>query len=230
MKMSIKDLFVVPVLIAGLGVIPAGSVTAQTFTTLYSFTGGNDGANPFAGLILSGNSLYGTAGDGGSGHAGTVFGINTNGSNFTILCTFTNNINGWNPWDGLILAGNTLYGTTAGDIYGAMPGTIFEVSTDGTGFTNLYTFTRTSGVSPAINSDGACPYAGLVLSGNTLYGTARNGGGYGAGTVFALNTNGTAFAILHTFSYTDGYGPIATMNRMVLTALKAETSPVMERS
>ena len=37
------------------------------------------------------------------------------------------------------------------------------------------------------NSDGANPYAGLILSGNTLYGTTANGGGSGNGTVFSLS-------------------------------------------
>ena len=45
----------------------------------------------------------------------------------------------------------------------AANGTVFAVNTDGTGFTNLYSFTD--------GSDGANPNAGLILSGNTLYGT-----------------------------------------------------------
>ena len=53
-------------------------------------------------------------------------------------------------------------------------GTVFAVNTDGTGFTNLHSFTAASGSLVSItNSDGASPYAGLILSGNTLYGTAR---------------------------------------------------------
>ena len=65
MKTRSKHLFILPALLAGLGLIPAGRVTAQTFTNLYSFTatGGaysnSDGAYPSAGLILSGNTLYG---------------------------------------------------------------------------------------------------------------------------------------------------------------------------
>jgi hypothetical protein len=46
-KASIKKLFLLPALIAGLVLLPAGRVTAQTFTNLYSFTNGSDGANPF---------------------------------------------------------------------------------------------------------------------------------------------------------------------------------------
>jgi hypothetical protein len=73
MKTYIKNLFtrlggascvawVLPALIAGFGLIPAGRVTAQTFTTLHSFLGyPSDGAYPDAALILSGNTLLGMA-------------------------------------------------------------------------------------------------------------------------------------------------------------------------
>src|SRR5260221_730049 len=81
-KMKTKNLLLLLALIAGLGLIPVGRVTAQTFTTLYSFTAtsgpfdtNSDGANPVAGLILSDNTLYGTATDGGSSGYGTVFSL-----------------------------------------------------------------------------------------------------------------------------------------------------------
>ena len=53
------------------------------------------------------------------------------------------------------------------------------------------------------NSDGAIPEAGLILSGNTLYGTTYWGGTNGNGTVFAVNTNGTGFTTLYSFTATD---------------------------
>ena len=56
------------------------------------------------------------------------------------------------------------------------------------------------------NSDGAYPHAGLILSGNTLYGTAYGGGSSGNGTVFAVNTDGTGFTNLYSFTG----GPTAT--------------------
>ena len=37
------------------------------------------------------------------------------------------------------------------------------------------------------NSDGALPYAGLLLSDNALYGTASQGGSFGNGTVFSIS-------------------------------------------
>ena len=41
----------------------------------------------------------------------------------------------------------------------------------------------------------------LILSGNTLYGTASSGGSSGDGTVFAVNTDGTGFTTLHSFTW-----------------------------
>jgi uncharacterized repeat protein (TIGR03803 family) len=55
-----------------------------------------------------------------------------------------------------------------------------------------------------VNADGAYPYAGLALSGNTLYGVTYEGGGFGDGTVYAVNTDGTGFATLHDFSGAGG--------------------------
>jgi uncharacterized repeat protein (TIGR03803 family) len=204
MKTHINNLFLLPTLIAGLGLMLATSAPAQTFTTLHSFTGGRDELNPAAGLVFSGNMLYGTTSPGyfvlGSG---TVFAVNTDGTGFTNLHTFTavssfplyTNSDGAWPQAGLILSGNTLYGTasvggTSGD------GTVFKVNTDGMGFTNLYSFTG--------GSDGASPKAGLILSGNTLYGTAYRGGTNNNGTVFAVNAHGLGFTNLHTFTALSG--------------------------
>ena len=197
MKTYIKNLFLLPAVIAGLGLIPAGRVTAQTFTNLHSFTYyGSDGATPDAGLILSGNTLYGTTSGGGDWYGGTVFKINTDGTGLATLYSFTYGNDGGYPYAGLILSGNTLYGTTV-EGGSSSKGTVFAVNTNGTGFTNLYSFTG--------GSDGALPYAGLILSSNTLYGTAFGGSSSGYGTVFAVNTNGTGFTNLHSFTALANY-------------------------
>ena len=73
--MKIKNPILMAALFVGLGLIPAGRMTAQTFTTLYDFTLFStypDAAIPVAGLILSDNTLYGTAQSGGNSGAGTV--------------------------------------------------------------------------------------------------------------------------------------------------------------
>src|SRR5882672_5093051 len=136
-------LFLLPALIAGLGLMPANRVTAQTFTVLHAFTSASgpnatnsDGANPSGGLILSGGTLYGTTVYGGSSGWGTVFAVRTNGSGFTTPHNFTGGSDGANPSAGLILSNNTLYGTASGG--GSLgAGTVFAVNTIGTGFTNL---------------------------------------------------------------------------------------------
>jgi uncharacterized repeat protein (TIGR03803 family) len=198
------------------------SITADGtgFNALYDFTTPNetnsDGASPYAGLVLSGNALFGVTQNGGTSGLGVVFRINTDGTGFATLHSFTAG-DGTGPFSELVLSGNTLYGTAGGGGRWGN-GTIYTLSTDGTGFTNFYSFTATSGYYPA-NADGASPNA-LVLSGATLYGTAAGGGARSSGTVFALNTDGTGFRLLHTFTArgltlpgqpwplnSDGFGP-----------------------
>jgi uncharacterized repeat protein (TIGR03803 family) len=195
------------------GTIFKGTTNGTGFETLYNFTGGSDGANPVAGLIISGNTLYGTASNGGISGRGTVFAFNINTMVFTNLHNFTGGSEGGAPAAGLILSGNALFGTTTEGGLGNN-GTIFQVNTNGTNFATLHNFTATN--SAGTNSDGALPYAGLVSSGNILYGTASAGGSGGNGTVFQVNTNGTGFTTLHTFTaldanYTnsDGANPMA---------------------
>ena len=69
-------------------------------TTVYSFTGGNDGAYPEAGLVQgSDGNFYGTTTSGGTNNAGTVFKISPNGA-LTTLYSFTGGNDGANPMPG----------------------------------------------------------------------------------------------------------------------------------
>jgi uncharacterized repeat protein (TIGR03803 family) len=204
MKICPENLFLLPALTIGFSLVLAGRVTAQSITNLHSFTGSSDGDLPQAGLILSGNTLYGTALGGGNFGYGTVFAVNTDGTSFTNLYCFTatdqiyyTNSDGAFPIAELTLSSNTLYGTVP-DGGRSGDGTVFKVNTDGTDFTNLHSFTATSG--PVTNSDGAWPRSRLILSGNTLYGTAPVGGSSGNGTVFKVNTDGTGFATIYSFT------------------------------
>lgn len=212
-------------------VVTAAHLPAQTFTVLHSFAASSgtnpegqvinrDGAYPLSPLVLSGNTLYGTAVNGGHGGTGTVFGVNTDGTGFTNLYNFTTplgtqgiggfgvNTYGAYPDAGLLLSGNTLYGT-AHEGGAAGGGTVFAINTDGSGLKDVYHFPGTSGTSGnygiGANTTGAVPTAGLLLSSNTLYGTAQYGGIYGDGAVFAVNTDGSGFTNLHNFATI--YGP-----------------------
>lgn len=214
--------WIYPLVTAGLGVVSMEPARGQVFTTLYTFTArinytNGDGALPTAGVVSSGGMLYGTAQYGGTNDGGTVFALGSSGSGFADLYDFTamsgagsSNNDGTLPYANLITVSGTLYGTAQ---YGgtAGKGSVFRVNTDGTGFTNLHNFTATAGLANS-NSDGATPFAGLVLLSNTLYGTASSGGTTGKGVVFAMNTDGTGFTNLHSFVGTsDGEFPIASL-------------------
>jgi uncharacterized repeat protein (TIGR03803 family) len=170
--------------------------TNGVLTTLYTFGGTNDGANPQAAVVQgSDGSLYGTTEHGGTTNYnvqmirsgfGTVFKITTNGV-LTTLYTFGGTNDGANPVASLVQGNDgNLYGTTSGG-GSSGNGTVFAINTNGAGFTTLYSFsagiTNGSGV---YNNDGANPQAGLILVGNTLYGTTSTGGTWGDGTVFSL--------------------------------------------
>ncbi|HUJ42276.1 MAG TPA: choice-of-anchor tandem repeat GloVer-containing protein, partial [Opitutaceae bacterium] len=106
---------------------------------------------------------------------------------FTVIHDFAGGANdGANPQGDLIVSGSTCYGMTCAGGSGNM-GTIFKVSTDGTGFALLHSFAGGAG-------DGASPYGSLTLSGTTLYGMTYAGGSSGLGTVFRINMDGTGFA------------------------------------
>jgi uncharacterized repeat protein (TIGR03803 family) len=192
----------------GFGYVNYGTVFAvQTdgtgYTNLHNFSWG-DGAYPESGLVLSGNTLYGTTFEGGPWTNGTLFAINTDATGFTNLHFFFYThppTNGHSPQGGVILSGNTLYGTaqSGGDWDG---GVIYAINTNGTGYTNIHSFKYYPGNGPT-NEDGSSPECDLILSGNTLYGTAYWGGTFGAGSVFKVNVDGTGVTNLHSFQWTD---------------------------
>jgi uncharacterized repeat protein (TIGR03803 family) len=180
------------------------------FTVLHSFTGSAaDGDSPYGSLVLDGSgNLYGTTFNGGGADVGTVFTVKSDGTGFAVLHSFSwSSTDGRNPQASLVLDGaGNLYGTTT---YGGVSdaGTVFMVKTDGTGFTVLHSFTGSA-------ADGDSPYGSLVLDGaGNLYGTTTYGGVSDAGTVFTVKTNGTGFALLHSFAggATDGRSPQASL-------------------
>lgn len=206
---------------AGAGTVFKLKTDGTAFATLHSFTASNfnalgvltnsDGLNPSGALILSGNTLYGTAGSGGQSGAGTLFKLNTDGTNFVALRSFTagqtnsagvlTNKDGMNPTGGLAISANTLYGTTiAGGTMGF--GTVFKINADGKDFSTLHSFSsgRTNDLGFLVNLDGINPVGALVLSGNTLYGAASGGGRWGVGTIYKVNTDGTAFTTIRHFT------------------------------
>jgi uncharacterized repeat protein (TIGR03803 family) len=95
----------------GVGSLFCVDTGGHSFTNLYNFTGGNDGGYPQASLVSSGNKLYGSTSYGGSDEGGTVFAINTDGSQLTNLYNFTGSSDGSEPIGPLIYTNNIFYGT-----------------------------------------------------------------------------------------------------------------------
>jgi len=160
----------------------------------------SDGGFPMS-LLLAGTTLYGSTSLGGDSGNGTIFKLNTDGTGFTTLHSFSaygwnfdmthaTNSDGFSPHGGLALSSNggTLYGAA---YYGGTSGygTIFSLKTDGTGFKTLHNFIAGAANSSGafINHDGGNPLGDLAVVGNTLYGTANIGGGFGNGTVFSIS-------------------------------------------
>jgi uncharacterized repeat protein (TIGR03803 family) len=171
-------------------------------TVLYSFTGGNDGAYPFAGLVRDeGGNLYGTTSAGGdlscpssaNPGCGVVYKLDPRGKE-SVLYSFSGGTDGNIPAGGVLWRAGNLYGTTSaggdsGGCGGLGCGVIFKVDRNGKEKV-LYTFTG--------SADGGSPLAGLISnSAGDLFGTTAYFGdlastnpncspGFGCGVVFKL--------------------------------------------
>jgi uncharacterized repeat protein (TIGR03803 family) len=189
-----------------------------TETVLHTFSGGTDGANPYAGLIRdAAGNLYGTTSFGGntssscpygSTGCGVVFKLDPTGQHYRVLYPFSGGADGSAPEAGFVrdAAGN-LYGTTGNGgsscsvcIYGC--GVVFKLVAAGNE-TVLSTFSG--------GADGSGPGPNRLIrdpSGN-LYGTTSSGGNTssscpvgiygGCGVVFKLDPSGKE-TVLYTFS------------------------------
>ncbi|HUY94174.1 MAG TPA: choice-of-anchor tandem repeat GloVer-containing protein [Terracidiphilus sp.] len=182
-----------------------GTYTEQVL--LYSFTGGDDGADPIGGVVMdrSGN-LFGAA-QGAANQDGVVWElVNNNGTYaFKVLHAFGGS-DGEDPQASLAMdASGNLFGTTAGGGSQGL-GTVFEVENEvGTGydFRVLHSFVGAT--------DGSKPESRvLIIGGTNLYGTTSTGGIGGGGTAWMLTGGPNTMQILHSFdAATDGVsGPI----------------------
>src|SRR5450432_2937103 len=181
-----STLLLLPALLSAVSFIVLASIpsTAQTFTSLHSFTG-TDGSNPYAGLIQStSGKLFGTTSAGGAFSSGTVFTVTTGGTVKSLysFCKLASCADGFDPRSPLVQATNgKFYGVTFGGGPFDNFGTIYQITNSGA-LTTLYTFCALSEC-----ADGETPYGGMVQALNgVLYGTTYGGGAHGGGTVFDI--------------------------------------------
>jgi uncharacterized repeat protein (TIGR03803 family) len=185
-------------------------LTSGTEKVLYAFSGGADGAQPFAGVIFhTTGKLYGATQTGGGGGFGTVYQLTSSASasGEKTLHSFQGS-DGATPVGSLIFdqSGN-LYGTTCfGGAGGG--GTVFKLTPSSGNWTlsTLHSFTGFD-----------CPWARLTMdAAGNFYGAKVNGGDTqgvcfpsGCGTVYKLarSRDGWTYTDIHVFTGVDGKNP-----------------------
>ena len=179
---------------------------ASYYHVVYSFAGGNDGANPNGDLIDLKGTIYGTAYQGGheggrcrgKSGCGVAFSLSASGAE-KVLYSFRG-VHGDRPIAGFTNVKGTLYGTT---YYGGSSndGAVYSTSTRGREMV-LHSFT-------GYPSDGKGAYAGLIIVNGTLYGTTYEGGSSNLGTVYSISTSGTERVLYSFAGGSDGEYPDA---------------------
>jgi uncharacterized repeat protein (TIGR03803 family) len=111
---------------------PASTGLPWTETVLYSLNPAiGDGVNPYTGLVVdTAGNLYGVTYLGGSAGSGVVFEVSPAGGGVwteTVLHSFNKNTDGGNPYGGLMISGNHLFGVTTVGGPSKGGGTVFEV-------------------------------------------------------------------------------------------------------
>ncbi|HUI84959.1 MAG TPA: choice-of-anchor tandem repeat GloVer-containing protein [Candidatus Binatia bacterium] len=186
-------------------------------TVLHNFSGGADGANPYAGVTLdSRGNLYGTTANGGNG-GGVVYKLTHTNSGWTFapLYNFGGGHDAAVPYAGVVFGPDgSLYGTTyAGGTYDQ--GAVFNLKPPVHISPNpLAPWTEKVLYSFRGGTDGVNPYAAVTFdAAGNLYGTTSGGGRYGPGTVFELSPSagGWTESVIYNFSGPNGALPYSNV-------------------
>ncbi len=147
---------------------------------------------PGIGVAVEGNTIYGQDGY-------SIFRMQSDGTNVQVLRDFTFENEGVAP-SNLLVSDGTIYATLRNST--TDHGSVFSMKVDGTDYTQLHEFFRTT---PAT---GSFPeYSPLYLEGSTLYGTTNGYGLVDWGSAFKIDIDGTDYQNLHQFNAQDGLTP-----------------------
>jgi uncharacterized repeat protein (TIGR03803 family) len=166
------------------GTFNAGTVfqfspASKVLKTMFNF---HTESSPHGPLMQGADgALYGTTAAGGTGSGGVVFRLTGAGA-YTVLFNFStsSSANGATSYSGLVQGSDKfLYGvTSAGGANGL--GTLFKISTTGTGFAVLHSYATATGDTPASTP--------LLHTNGTIYGMTSHGGSHVPyGTFYSLN-------------------------------------------
>ncbi len=167
---------------------------------LHSFTGGNDGSEPDAGLTLdSAGNLYGSTFFGGSTGNGVIFKLvrSTSGTKETVLYTFKGGAtDGANPSGQLAInSSGVIFGTTSSG--GKGNGILFELIPSSGKYVEKVLHVFGTGQTP-VN-------AGVIIdrAGN-LYGETAGGGSATDGTIYEMKRTSTGYNYVLLYSFKGG--------------------------
>ncbi len=205
-------------------------ITNNTLTTLYTFTGGNDGCHVQSGVILGpaapaalgSEMVCGTSYDGGVNGNGTVFCYDFRVNSLQLVHVFAGGASdGANPAAAPTFVSSCVPGYgCSNDIYGT------TVNGGSHGLGTLWKITGSTGAESLLhhfagyqNNDGSAPYSPLFPKPNSspvvLYGTTSTGGNGGTndGSVYHVIVGGSYvqdYAFLG--GTADGYNPLGAIS------------------
>jgi uncharacterized repeat protein (TIGR03803 family) len=192
---------------ANAGTIFSFDLSTGIKSTLYTFTGGNDGNTPLAALTYLNGVLYGTTIRGGTAGWGVVFQYNISTAQESTLYSFQGGYDGLEPAGPLISFGGLLYGTT-----------LFGGNGENGGLTGtLYSIDPATGVETIVSNSLCNPEGQLASVDGLLWGTNT----CYVGSIFNVNTATGSTAIAASWNqYGDPYyaGPISANGLLYGTA------------
>jgi uncharacterized repeat protein (TIGR03803 family) len=182
---------------SNLGILFKMTPNGKKLTTLYNFTGGNDGAIPYPPPVQGADgNLYGTTDVRGSSNAGTAYKITPSGK-LTTISEFGGQKGNFPVFPLVQGTDGNFYGTTQNG--GASnAGVVFKLTPSGN-LTVLYSFDGTHGSLP----DSAL----IQASEGNFYGTTQRGGNSNLGVAFKITPKGVLTVLYNFAGKADGGTP-----------------------
>jgi uncharacterized repeat protein (TIGR03803 family) len=177
------------------------TTSAHAYADLYDFDP-TVGSNPYGNLFLGADgNLYGTASGGGANDYGVIFSFALLTADYSDLYDFNN---GQTPYSGLLqLPSGLFYGMTIGGGTGGK-GVVFSFNPLGANFAVLNNF--------GSNQNGSHASASLLLANDgNLYGMTLDGGTYGAGVIYKVDTSTLNYTVVYNFDGTHGSNPYGSL-------------------
>ena len=193
-------------------------------TLVHTFTGGSDGALPSSSVSFDqAGNLYGTTLQGGQTGfcgfgCGVVYKVSPSGGGWTesVLYAFTGGTDGFQPKGGVVMdrAGD-VYGTSDGPTQNGVPGAVYELTPNGSGYTKSFYY-----VFPVNGSNGSEPLGLIIDPADNIYGGTQMAGQEMGGTVYELSpgSNGPTFTLLYALTNIVQFGYEGVDGQLIMDA------------